>query len=90
MDQFKQLVSKRYAEKKSAIHKMLTETDEVINKYSWDIAMSNYVFNTFGSTTRWRTLYEIAKLKTYKQHVVYLKTWLTNRMMWMENQLGVK
>ena len=90
MDQFKQLVAKRYAEKKGAIHNMLTEIDSVINKNSYDFAMSNYVFNTFGSTTRWRTMYEIARLKTYKQHVVYLKTWLTNRMIWMEHQLGVK
>ena len=52
--------------------------------------MSNYVFNTFGDPNRWRTMYEIASCKTYKDHIIYLKTWLTNRFIWMENQLGVK
>lgn len=88
--QFKELVSKRYQQKKNAIHGLLDSIDNMINSHSFDFAMSNYVFNTFGDTNRWRTVYEIAQLKTYKEHVVFLKTWLTNRFIWMENQLGIK
>lgn len=88
--QFKELVSKRYQQKKDEIHSLLDSIDNIINKHSFDFAMSNYVFNTFGDTNRWRTVYEIASLKTYKEHVVFLKTWLTNRFIWMEDQLGVK
>ncbi len=90
MPQFKELVSKRYQEKKTAIRGMLNTIDSTVNKYSFDFAMSNYVFNTFGDPNRWRTMYEIASCKTYKDHIIYLKTWLTNRFIWMENQLGVK
>ena len=90
MPQFKELVSKRYQEKKPAIRGMLNTIDSTVNKYSFDFAMSNYVFNTFGDPNRWRTMYEIASCKTYKDHIIYLKTWLTNRFIWMENQLGVK
>lgn len=88
--QFKELVSKRYQQKKNAIHGLLDSIDNMINSHIFDFAMSNYVFNTFGDTNRWRTVYEIAQLKTYKEHVVFLKTWLTNRFIWMENQLGIK
>lgn len=90
MPQFKELVSKRYQEKKTAIRGILNTIDSTVNKYSFDFAMSNYVFNTFGDPNRWRTMYEIASCKTYKDHIIYLKTWLTNRFIWMENQLGVK
>ena len=90
MPQFKELVSKRYQEKKSAIRGMLDTIDNIVNKYSFDFAMSNYVFNTFGDPNRWRTMYEIASCKTYKDHIVYLKTWLTNRFIWMEHQLNIK
>ena len=88
--EFKELVSKRYQEKKSTIHGLLNTIDSTVNKYIYDFAMSNYVFNTFGDTHRWRTMYEIATLKTYKEHIIYLKTWLTNRLIWMEDQLGIK
>lgn len=88
--EFKELVSKRYQEKKSSIRGLPDTIDNTVNKYSYDFAMSNYVFNTFGSTDRWRTVYEIAKLKTYKEHIIYLKTWLTNRFIWMEDQLAIK
>lgn len=87
--QFRELVAKRYKEKKSQIHGLLDTIDNTVNKYSYDFAMSNYVFNTFGKRDRWRTMSEIAALKTYKEHIVYLKTWLTNRFIWMENQLGI-
>lgn len=87
--QFRELVAKRYKEKKSQIHGLLDTIDNTVNKYSYDFAMSNYVFNTFGKRDRWRTMSEIAALKTYKEHIIYLKTWLTNRFIWMENQLGI-
>lgn len=87
--QFRELVAKRYAEKKSQIHSLLNTIDSTVNKYSYDFAMSNYVYNTFGKRDRWRTMSEIAALKTYKEHIIYLKTWLTNRFIWMENQLGI-
>ena len=87
--QFRELVAKRYKEKKSQIHGLLDTIDNTVNKYSYDFAMSNYVFNTFGKRDRWRTMSEIAALKTYKEHIIYLKTWLTNRFIWMENQLSI-
>lgn len=41
MPQFKELVSKRYQEKKTAIRGMLNTIDSTVNKYSFDFAMSN-------------------------------------------------
>ena len=86
--EFKAAVAARYNEKKEYIHSLLQLIDNTVNSHKYDFAMSNYKFNTFGKTDRWRTTFSIASCKTYREHIVYLKTWLTNRMMWMEYELS--
>ena len=86
MPQFKALVKKRYNDNKSKLKGIIDSIDKTIKANDFDFAMSTYVYNTFGSKTRWRTMKEIYSLTTYKQHVEYLKTWLTNRFIWMEDQ----
>lgn len=90
MDQFKTLVKNRYKDKKSDITGLVGEIDKVITQNSYDFAMNNYLWDyNFGSKDRWRITYELVGLTTYKQNVEFLKTWLTNRLRWMEHALGV-
>ena len=86
LPQFKALVKARYEQKKADIKALPENADKIIKSNSYDFAMSNYVYNTFGDKNRWRTMKEIYSLTTYKMHVEYLKTWLSNRYVWMEDQ----
>ena len=86
MPRFKALVKARYNEKKADIKEVTDSLEKTVNDNSYDFAMSNYVYNNFGNKKRWRTMPEIYSMTTYKQHVEYLKTWLTNRYVWMEDQ----
>ena len=90
MPEFEALVRARYTEKKADIYKMIESIDTIVEENKYDFAMSNYVHNNFGNKNRWRTIPEIYSLKSYSQHVAYLKTWLTNRLTWMEDQLSVQ
>lgn len=87
--EFKALVRARYIEKKADIYKMVESVDTKAEQNSFDFAMSNYVHNNFGNRNRWRTIPEIYSLNSYSKHVAYLKTWFTNRLIWMEDQLSV-
>ena len=89
MPEFKDLVKKRYLEKKDAIHGIIKRAEQIAIDNKYDFAMSNYVHNNFGNKDRWRTIPEIYNLQSYSQHVNYLMTWLTNRLTWMEDQLGI-
>ncbi len=86
MPQFQKLVKERYNSKKAQIKDIIDSIDIKIKQNSFDFAMSNYVYNTFGDGEKWRAIPEITALTTYKMHVEYLKTWLTNRFIWMEGQ----
>lgn len=86
MPEFRAKVKARYNQKKGDLKAIIEGVDKTINTNSFDFAMSNYNYNSFGSRSRWRTMKEIYSMTTYSQHVSYLKTWLTNRFIWMEDQ----
>ena len=90
MPEFKALVAARYNEKKDVIRGVVNEVDRIASENRYDFDASNYVHNNFGNKKRWRTIPEICSLTTYDQHLAYLKTWLTNRLIWMEDQLSIK
>ena len=87
MPEFRKLVKNRYNAKKKELTAVIDSIDKTIKSSDYDFAMSNFVYNNFGNKKRWRTMPEIYNMKTYKQHVEYLKTWMTNRFVWMEDQI---
>ena len=91
MSEFKTLVANRYKSKINDIRGLVDEIDNVISKNNYDFAMNNYLWgHMFGSPDRWRITTELIGKTTYKENVEFLKTWLSNRLLWMENKLGVK
>ena len=87
--EFRELVLKRYNEKKDYIHGLVDRVDEYATKYAYDFGMSNYIYNNFGNEKRVRTMPEIYSLKTYSEHLAYLRTWFTNRFLWIDANLKV-
>lgn len=90
MPEFCELVRKRYIEKIDVIHGVIDNVDKITTENEYDFWMSNEVYNNFGNKKRWRTIPEIYSLTTYQQHIDYLKTWLSNRFIWMEDQLEIQ
>ena len=86
--EFKELVKQKYLATKASADSLVTRIDSTITKYRYDFAMDNALWANYG-VKRWRITPELIKLKTYKEHVTYLKTWITNRMRWMESDLGI-
>ena len=87
--EFRELVIARYTEKKEYIQGIVDRVDEYATKYAYDFGMSNYIHNSFGDENRVRTMPELYALKTYPEHLAYLRTWFTNRFLWIDANLKV-
>ncbi|MBQ7936693.1 MAG: CotH kinase family protein [Clostridia bacterium] len=88
--EFESLVKKTYNSHKKFIRNMPKLVDETIKEYQYDFDMNNELWeDLFGDPKKWRRMKELIALKTYDEHVDYLKTWLNNRIEWMEDELGI-
>lgn len=86
--EFKELVKQKYLATKATADSLVTRVDSTVTKYRYDFAMDNALWANYGAK-RWRITPELIKLKSYKEHATYLKTWITNRLRWMESDLSI-
>ena len=88
--EFRELVRNRYNENKDYIRGIVDRVDKIATKNAYDFGMSNYVYNNFGNPSRVKTMPEIVALESYADHLAYLRTWFTNRIIWLEANLEIK
>ena len=79
-----------YNENKDYIRGIVDRVDKIATKNAYDFGMSNYVYNNFGNPSRISTMPEIVALESYADHLAYLRTWFTNRIIWIEASLEIK
>lgn len=84
--EFRQLVTARYAEKVNDVRATVDLIDRLANGMAYDIAMNTYVWHPFGNPDRWRIPDDLVPLTDYRAHATYLKTWMHNRIAWLEKQ----
>ena len=87
--EFQELVAKRYKEMHKVVKGIPEFMEKTINDYEFDFAMNNLARNN-EFKNRWRMPTSIQNLGTYKKHASALKTWFLNRIMWLDDQCGVK
>lgn len=90
IDEFMVLVKERWLEKYDFLHSIPnTFIDEKAEEYKYDIEANFTKWNVLG-VRHWRSVASLDKEKTYEGHKNYLKTWLKNRLNWIEGQLGIE
>lgn len=87
MPQFKNLVKKKFNEMLPVIESLNDQIDKTAAQYERDITMNYIVWDTIG-TEIWRSPVELTSLYSYQDHVIYLKTWLNNRIAWLKNNIN--
>lgn len=89
IDEFIELVKERWLELYDFIHSIPeTFIDEKAEEYKYDIDANFTRWKVLG-VRHWRSVRSLDKETTYEGHKEYLKTWLTNRIGWIEGQLGI-
>ena len=90
IDEFIELARERWTEKYDFIHSIPdTFIDEKVTEYQYDIAANFTRWKVLG-VRHWRSVGSLDQEKTYQGHIDYLKTWLTNRIDWIEKEIGVQ
>lgn len=89
MDEFIELVRERWLEKYDFIHTIPSFIDEKAAEYQYDIAANFTRWNVLGKS-HWRSVPSLDMETTYQGHIDYLKTWLKNRISWIEKEIGVR
>ena len=90
MDEFMALTKERWLEMSGFIHSIPdTFIDEKAAEYQADIDANFTRWRVLG-TPNWRSVPSIEKEKTYEGNKNYLKTWLSNRINWIEGELGIR
>lgn len=90
IDEFIAVVRERWIEKYDYIHSIPdTFIDEKAAEYQYDINANFTRWEVLGKP-HWRSVRSLDKETTYQGHIDYLKTWLTNRIDWIEKEIGVK
>ncbi len=88
--EFRALVKKTYNEHASFIHAMPNLVQKTYQNNQFDFDRNNDMWGSlFGDGSKWRRLKELVALKTYDEHLDYLKTWLNNRLEWLEKDLDI-
>ena len=88
MDEFIKLVRERWIEKYAFIHSIPAFIDEKAAEYQHDIEVNFTRWNVLG-VSHWRSVPSLDRRTTYQGHIDYLKTWLKNRIKWIEKKIGV-
>lgn len=89
IDEFMELVKERWIEYRDFFHSIPESfIDEVAEQYQHDIDANFIRWRVLG-VPHWRSVRSLDKQTTYEGHIQYLKTWLTNRLAWIESQLGI-
>ena len=90
MDEFMALVKTRWLETRDILHSIPdTFIDEKAEEYKDDIEANFIRWKVFG-VPHWRSVRSLDRETTYEGHKEYLKTWLNNRLGWIEGQLGIE
>lgn len=89
-EEFRALVVERWTEKKDYIHSLTALVEQTAEKYGADIDKNYERWDNFLGTKQWRSLPQVDALKTYPEHATYFTTWLTNRINWIETELGIE
>ena len=90
MEEFRALVKERWLEVRDFLHSIPdTFIDEKAEEYRDDIEANFIRWKVLGER-HWRSVRSLDKETTYNGHKEYLKTWLNNRLNWIEGQLGIK
>lgn len=89
--EFRAAVAAEYKEHQDFFHELCDFLDKTVEKNHYDIAMNNdlWSYQLFGFQRKWRRVEELVAFETYEEHTAYLKTWLTNRLEWIEDELEI-
>jgi Listeria/Bacterioides repeat len=90
MEEFRALVKERWLEVRDFLHSIPdTFIDKKAEEYKDDIETNFIRWKVLG-VPHWRSVWSLDKETTYNGHKEYLKTWLKNRLNWIEGQLGIE
>ena len=90
MEEFRDLVRDRWLEVRDFLHSIPdTFIDEKAEEYKYDIEANFTRWKVLGER-HWRSVRSLDRETTYDGHKEYLKTWLKNRLAWIEGQLGIE
>ena len=90
MKEFRDLVRERWLEVSDFLHSIPdTFIDEKAEEYKYDIEANFTRWKVLGER-HWRSVRSLDRETTYDGHKEYLKTWLNNRIDWIEGQLGIE
>jgi len=90
IDEFMALVKDRWLEMRDFIHSVPnTFIDQKAAEYSADIDANFTRWRVLG-TPNWRSVPSIENETTYEGNKTYLKLWLSNRINWIEGELGIQ
>ncbi len=84
--EFKALVKSKYDNCSETFNTLVNRIDSIVNKNRYDFAMNDAYWGQYG-VYRWRITPDLVQLKSYSEHLTYLKTWLTNRLIWVKDHL---
>jgi len=91
MPQFRELLVKEYLDHAAFFRGLPELTQEIYEENQYDFDMNNDRWEElFGDRHKYRRIEELMVLETYDEHLQYMQTWLTNRLEWLETDLGIE